>query len=158
MLWGLLTFPVWTFNKGGKVNSPPLLKAAAVISKVSGIVGIIGSVIAVLFYTSIVKQADAIAASWDASNNWATTSTNTTKVSARLIKLSARAMFFNSFTQIAMAGLTSKIVAKAASPKICKDDDGEVIDCPKSADDSADAPADDSADADNSSSSDFSWL
>jgi len=45
---------------------------------VSGLVGILGCVLSVLWYLSIPKQVDATANTWEASNYWATTATDQT--------------------------------------------------------------------------------
>jgi len=123
---------------------------ATVFSKVSGLVGIAGMVIATLWYTSIVNEADAVAGTWDASNNWATTATDVTNNAKLQKRLEWRAFFFNSAAQTMLAALTSSAVSAAAErANTCYDDAGAAIDCPsdEASDDSAAAETADDATA-----------
>ena len=111
---------------------------ATVFSKVSGLIGIVGMLIASLWYNSIVKEADAVAGTWDASNNWATTATAVTDNSKKQLRLRFRAFFFNSAAQTMLAVLTSSAIAIAADrANTCYDDAGNMIDCPSDEEDSA---------------------
>jgi hypothetical protein len=148
MGWGFLSLPVWTANTFIGESSGIPMTLASVFSKVSGLVGIAGMVIATLWYTSIVKEADAVTGTWDASNNWATTATAVTDNAKLQKRLEWRDFFFNSAAQTMLAVLTgSAVSAAAARAGNCYDDAGAVIDCPsdEATDDSAAAQT---ADAD----------
>ena len=91
--------------KGGALQS-----ATVMLSKVSGIVGILGMVISTLYYLAIPSTAGD-AGTYSSVSYWPTGSTDAEKLATKGLRLTFRAMFFNSSAQLFTAVLTASALS-----------------------------------------------
>lgn len=154
MLWGFVGSLVWTASIFGGGKGGPIMSAAVIFSKVSGIVGILQAVVAVLAYNAIVDASKATTATYEVNYSWPAGSTDSENYIKRMYKLDFRSSLFAATTQIWLAVFTSSaIAAEFKKTTVCYGDDGAVIDCP-TADSNSDADATASEDTEDMSSSD----